>query len=1156
MSVNITDQQIHALAELYRQALAGSDTITALQIHADKANIKLTYMKWGGSEIIMILNVFKAAKGQNKLLDLINVVENEGFNCTTDELRKIVSGDEDSVNIESLPEDRLVREEIGFDDLAYRQWLQKDMEHIDIQGIGETRGKAIVFPILTLYTELYVQTGLTNLDLEQGRMKGQKRVSLTQMVESTRSLVIMGDPGSGKTTFLRFIAQRESIYEKKFLPIYLRLSDIYDFATREKVDLSSNVLIKYFSSICAREKIRNTERDIEAKAESGQILWLLDSLDELPSEQSREEIVNLIEKAARRWDKCKFVMTSRPLPIKSKVIPMGFEYVGIDYWTEEDIKNFLKAWTSVLYPNSSEDKIRRHWGALLSTITGRADLRSLSKNAVMVTAMAVVHYNERKLPEGRADLLESLIYWLLRAKHRSPQSTYATPKFIEERYREIALAMLEAEGGRKRRVGTLWAAQVIAHNFEGETTKIKLESALEFLSREETETGVLVKRGQGDLEFWHLSFLEYLAAKEIAGKTDDIHQGWWAKLKNHLEEPEWREVLIFVPACLNRLGRDRVDLFFDRLGSEFTGKSLTTKAKIVALGGCILRDLKLVGYSLNNIQSWSNIMTEVMPLFEPEGQDIPLEIKYDAAVAYGLGGDDRLRNFDETWVKISGGRFLMGAQSQSPSSFNFDDVAADWESPVIEVSVPSFEIRKYPITAQEFAEFFEDGGYITEGLWSPKGLEWKNNTGITGPLDWEDQLLTPNCPITGVSWYEAEAYCKWLTSRDLRPTEYRLPTEAEWEYAARFSLGAGQRFPWGNTITPGEKVEANCAWSGLRKKTPIGLFYKCITKNGIVDLFGNVEEWCLDSWSPDHSKRPRLGSLPLSDSSQPANVVRGGSTIRFPKLCRPTYRSRIWKDQRYHPVGFRPIRRINLQTTDNNLQQTEPVAHERIVFPHAPEPEKYIYAEGINYFVNENDSIWGLGDKATLDLLKDSSIRGVWLDLAAGDGRYAPVIVDRAKKVVALDIDLSALSKLWYRCPEIFKERIELISANIAHHLPFANGSFDGVLCTGILHLFPERLLITILNELSRVTRVGGSIVVDFATDFVRHSGTGSLIPYEGEMHYTTEQAVKFLKAELTGYENLDMSVSSFVDDLTNISGAGYITEGKFILAQAHNKKA
>ena len=499
-----------SLANRYLECLGGSDIRAALEIHAANAEVNLKYLG-NISEmpaITLAWKVFEMAHGQRKLDAFQEAIASDfpGF------LENLVDRESSiPTDIEAeIPQAHLAE---AMDESVYRDWLRSEVEYVDIRGIGERPAdQAVVFPILDLYTELYVQTGLTNLDLERGRIRGQRRISLTEMVQSTRCLVIMGDPGSGKTTFLRFLARKNVEDLSKPLPMYLRLIDVHEFALEKQLPLDPNILLNFYEELSGKENLQLRKTALERKAVDGELLWLLDSLDELPSAEVRETFVSMLEKAARRWKKCCFILTSRPLPVKAKAIPIDFVRVGIDHWTESDIKAFVQAWTRLLYPNSSEERLRRHWGTLLATIMERAELRSLARNAVMVTAMAVVHYNDTRLPEGRADLLEALIYWLIRARSHSKshlgQSSLDVLKFVERMYQELALAMLEAEGGRRRRVGLMWAASELSKNFSDD-----VDAALDFLVQEELETGVLVRRGEGDIEFWHLSFLEYLAAK-------------------------------------------------------------------------------------------------------------------------------------------------------------------------------------------------------------------------------------------------------------------------------------------------------------------------------------------------------------------------------------------------------------------------------------------------------------------------------------------------------------------------------------------------------------------------------------------------------------------------------------------------------------------
>lgn len=1016
----------------------------------------------------------------------------------------------------------------------YYEWIKGETEYVDIRGIGQRHPEeAIVFPILELYTELFVQSGLSNVDLDKGRMRGSQRISLTDMVKATRLLLIMGDPGSGKTTFLKFFARKQIETDKNTLPVFVRLAEVYDYARQNKLAINSDAISSYFVYLANKFGCNLSLSEFESKAKMGQWIWLLDSLDELSSTADREEIVKAVEEASKRWERCKFVMTSRPLPLRAKSIPLGFEVVGIDYWNKEDIKSFLQVWTKLLFPKSTDEFRKRHWGSLLAAIISRSDLRTLAKNAVMVTAMAVVHYNEKKLPEGRADLLEALIYWLITAKARPIDSKYNEYNLIEKCYKEIALAMFEAESGRKRRVGRLWAAEIIEPHFD------QPNEALDFLVREETDTGVLVRRGEGDLEFWHLSFQEYLAAKEIAGKTDDPKRGWWAKIKENLDSVEWREVVIFVPLCLNRLGSERIDLFFERLAESCENSDLITKARRVALGGTILRDLKLTGYKPNHIPSWSKLLTDITKLFGPDGDEVPLEMRYQAASAYGLGGDERLRNFEDNWIPINAGLLIMGAQSDNVEGKNYDALSAPWEGPVKSIQLNNFEICRYPLTVQDFKEFIEDDGYQTQSYWSDAGWNWLLQCGFSSPLDWDDQLLAPNCPVTGISWYEASAYCKWLSDNDIRKVEYRLPSEAEWEYAAKRHLN-GNYFPWGNNVTPGDKAEGNFAWCGLRKKSPVGLFYKNITPDGIVDLFGNVEEWCADSWAPNHYDQPLDGS-PVFNNSEEC-VVKGGSTIRFSRLCRPTYRSRIEKDKRYHTVGFRVVR-IRHDKEDGEIRQKN---------QQLP-TNKYVFTEDIDYFTIGNESLWGNGEEETLSLLTREAHDGVWADLAAGDGRYAIHIVKNVQMLYAIDIDGSALRKLLYRIGETSKSKVNLIEMDILN-LGLRSNTFDGIICTGILHLFPPNLLSELFPQLINLLKPGGLFIIDFGTDIQEFDQSGNPLPSTYDYSYKTEEAVSFLSSALGDLEPR-IILSSFEDDLSKIDGYGHTNKGKFVLLSGRKPK-
>ena len=145
----------------------------------------------------------------------------------------------------------------------------------------------------------------------------------------------------------------------------------------------------------------------------------------------------------------------------------------------------------------------------------------------------------------------------------------------------------------------------------------------------------------------------------------------------------------------------------------------------------------------------------------------------------------------------------------------------------------SFRLSRYPVTNRQFQDFLEEKGYEKQQWWSDAGWAWLQSEGVTEPALWRDRRWnSPNQPVVGVSFWEAEACSKWAGGR--------LPREEEWEAAPRGS--GGSVYPWGNDWVDGI---CNTLEAGLGVTSPVGLFpgsrqAEC----GIEDLAGNVWEWC------------------------------------------------------------------------------------------------------------------------------------------------------------------------------------------------------------------------------------------------------------------------------------------------------------------------
>lgn len=171
------------------------------------------------------------------------------------------------------------------------------------------------------------------------------------------------------------------------------------------------------------------------------------------------------------------------------------------------------------------------------------------------------------------------------------------------------------------------------------------------------------------------------------------------------------------------------------------------------------------------------------------------------------------------------------------------------------IKIMPFEISCYPVTNGWYSDFINDGGYEKEEYWSKDGLIWLEHSGISEPRLWNERKWNcPNSPVVGISWYEAFAFTKWLTKTRNDNYNYFLPDENQWQLAA---AGKNNRkYPW-----PGGWKEDHCNSTecNLQSISPVGVFPKGNTPEGIADMAGNVWEWtCTDYHSQKNQNNFRF----------------------------------------------------------------------------------------------------------------------------------------------------------------------------------------------------------------------------------------------------------------------------------------------------------
>ena len=226
------------------------------------------------------------------------------------------------------------------------------------------------------------------------------------------------------------------------------------------------------------------------------------------------------------------------------------------------------------------------------------------------------------------------------------------------------------------------------------------------------------------------------------------------------------------------------------------------------------------------------------------------------------------KEFIPDMVLIPEGAFLMGSEG-----------GMDNEKPVHRVRVSGFMMRKFPVTNKDYSTFVEA-------------------TGTQEPPFWSDAMFSPlDKPVVGVSWHEATAYCKWLSERTGK--QFRLPTEAEWERAARGGK-EGERYPWGDEppwerAYPGYDVELGGPERvGVNEPNGFGLY----------NMSEGVHEWCADFYDPNYYQISPDRN-PLGPSYGRRKVSRGGSWRHRIKFSRCAARSSLNPVFKYADYGFR-----------------------------------------------------------------------------------------------------------------------------------------------------------------------------------------------------------------------------------------------------------
>ncbi len=793
----------------------------------------------------------------------------------------------------------------------------------------------------------------------------EHRLSALEMLNRHTRLVLLGDPGSGKSTFVNFVVmclagellpteecanlalltaplpdekgkdrkESQAWNHEAFLPVLVILRD---FAAKglpppgqqAKAKHLWNFIIGELQEMMLEEYVPVLQRHLRAQG----VLLLLDGLDEVPeANQRRTQIKHVVEDFAVMSPKCRMLITSRTYAYQQQEWRLsGFEEAVLASFSNGQIRRFVDRW----YQHIAEMR-----GQNLENAQGRAELlkraiftndrlHDFAKRPLLLTLMASLHaWRGGSLPEKRGELYteatDLLLDWWERDKvvrNADGQIMISQPSLTE---------MLRVGKDRIQRVLSELAFKVHTSQTDmagaADIPEEDMVMGLMRICRNDDvnpvllvkylsdRAGLLVPRGVGVYSFPHRTFQEYLAACHLTGQEDYPDN---IAILACGDPNRWREVLllsaarasaiapmiwVLAEALCNQPPKTLDTIAEDAWGALLAGQALVETANLEQVSPRNQRKIK-------NVRDW---LVEILIGRRPSNVPFPaveralagniLAQLDDLRLGVGLREDGLP---DIVWCEVPAGVFLMGSDPEK------DKEAIKDEQPQHDVRLSAYHISRYPVTNAHYQAFVEDGAYTGrwQKCWTPEGWEWKEKENISAPESYGGEFDLPNHPVVGVSWYEAVAFCNWLTQRLREQGELsngpsiRLPTEAEWEKAVRSS--DGRIYPWGDEITP---ELANYEDTGLGATSTVGCFPRGKSPYGCEEMVGNVWEWCLD-WFDENYYSDSPKDNPQGPESGSVRVVRGGGWGYDAGGCRSAFRNVVDPDYRDGGIGFRLLR--------------------------------------------------------------------------------------------------------------------------------------------------------------------------------------------------------------------------------------------------------
>lgn len=705
-----------------------------------------------------------------------------------------------------------------------------------------------------------------------------KDIDLDALLSYSGNFVIVGRAGSGKSTLLKRLAllfaqdfvsdtfETHQYFSREiFVPIYISLGEFDLRCSKEPKKYERNpkgflMFVEDSFTDWYPEKI--AVGFLGDLIKNGKACLLLDGLDEVINYKHRGEVRDIIESLAKHYSGNKIFVTIRDTAYNRSVsmFRSGFHKAIIRNFKQEQWESLIHRLYIGLGGNTKS--AREQANRLIKKVKENPKLISLITTPLVVWILSFLGYAKQDLPNQRYQLYKAYVDLLLTERLKEEENIYFlnNDKWSlqdKELYLTYIGFRIHCENEKRREEGD--ASLISIHREElildmlapfirdvKGVDKSQAEcEARRFIDFILERSGLLFLQEENVSFGSHLVIQEFLSASYLANHLRNTAKDWKDFVENNVGKEWWREVLLFVAGCLsNRPGQ-----FEKYLLGEIA--NLQEKKETYAYG-VSWAGLALIEVSEKDKGVYSQVQNQIKKrlLDVVDIKEISIAARVEAGDILGSLGDDR----------FSGELLLPEFVCINPGSKN--------ESKLY--------FAKYPTTNSMYSKFVDSGGYSqgewwveaeADGVWKSEGTIIDSNYPATKhrklPFYWDHhQFNKPNQPVIGITWYEALAYCRWLTQMLIREHELergheiRLPSIAEWEYAASGS-DRERLYPWGDVW---HDDCANTREINVERTTPVGIFPKGATPEGILDLAGNVWEWCLDSHLSPNLKSAKGGS--------------------------------------------------------------------------------------------------------------------------------------------------------------------------------------------------------------------------------------------------------------------------------------------------------